>query len=69
MKKAETMNVRIHFPVDFVTADKFEENAQVGYACVENGIPDGWMGLDIGVKTRELFKEPISRAKVIVWNG
>lgn len=42
---------------------------QVGIADVENGIPDGWMGLDVGPKSRELFAEPIARAKVIVWNG
>jgi phosphoglycerate kinase len=36
---------------------------------LEAGIPAGWMSLDIGPKTRELFKEPVERAKVIVWNG
>ncbi|KAK6645421.1 phosphoglycerate kinase [Polyplax serrata] len=69
MKKAEEKNVKIYLPVDFVTADKFDENAQVGKADVKSGIPSEWMGLDIGEKTRELFKEPISRAKIIVWNG
>lgn len=42
---------------------------QVGSETVESGIPDGWMGLDVGPKSRELFAEPIARAKVIVWNG
>lgn len=36
---------------------------------MEEGIPDEWMGLDIGPKTVEAFREPIRRAKVIVWNG
>lgn len=67
--KAEKNQVKVHLPVDFITADKFDENAQVGSADVETGIPDGWMGLDVGPKSRELFQEPISRAKVIVWNG
>ncbi|XP_050302104.1 phosphoglycerate kinase [Anthonomus grandis grandis] len=69
MAKAEKNNVKIHLPVDFITADKFDEKAQSSCASVESGIPDGWMGLDIGQKTIELFKEPIRRAKVIVWNG
>ncbi|KAL0280549.1 UNVERIFIED_CONTAM: hypothetical protein PYX00_001810 [Menopon gallinae] len=69
MEKAEKNKVKIYLPIDFITADKFDENAQVGSADVESGIPDGWMSLDIGPKTRELFKEPISRAKVIIWNG
>lgn len=61
--------MKIHLPVDFVTADKFDANAKVGAADVDSGIPDGTMGLDIGPKTRQLFLEPINRAKVIVWNG
>ena len=32
-------------------------------------IPDGWEGLDIGPKTRELFAEAIKDAKTVVWNG
>ncbi|RZF47296.1 hypothetical protein LSTR_LSTR009787 [Laodelphax striatellus] len=69
MTKAEKNGVKIHLPVDFVTADKFAEDAAVGSASVKDGIPDGWMGLDVGPETRQLFKDPISRAKVIVWNG
>lgn len=69
LDKAKTNNVQIHLPVDFVTADKFAEDAALGSADVSGGIPDGTMGLDIGPKSLELFKEPIARAKVIVWNG
>jgi len=69
MEKAKAKNVQLHFPVDFVTADKFAEDAAVGAATVEEGIPDGWMGLDCGPKSRELFAEVIARAKLIVWNG
>ncbi|KAL1458478.1 hypothetical protein WDU94_008628 [Cyamophila willieti] len=69
VEKAEKNNVQLHFPVDFVTADKFAEDANTGEATVESGVPDGWMGLDVGPKSRALFKEPIARAKVIVWNG
>ena len=69
VEKAKAKNVKLHFPVDFVTADKFAEDAAVGAATVEEGIPDGWMGLDCGPKSRELFAEVIARAKVVVWNG
>lgn len=69
LDKAKKNNVQIHLPCDFVTADKFDEKAQVGSATLESGIPDGWMGLDIGPKTIEAFNAPIRRAKVIVWNG
>ena len=57
--------------MDFVTAYKFAEDAVVGAAAatVEEGIPDGWMGLDYEPKSRQAFAEVISRAKVVVWNG
>jgi len=69
VEKAKAKGVKLHFPVDFVTADKFAEDATVGAATVEQGIPDGWMGLDCGPKSIKLFDEVVARAKVVVWNG
>lgn len=43
MAKAEKNGVKITLPVDFVTADKFDENAKTGQATVASGIPAGWM--------------------------
>jgi len=68
-EKAEKNGVKITLPIDFVTADKFAEDAAVGSATLESGVPDGWMGLDAGPKSGELFKQAVDRAKVIVWNG
>ncbi|XP_058064565.1 phosphoglycerate kinase [Anopheles bellator] len=67
--KAKKNNVQLHLPVDFVTGDKFAEDAATGEATVAGGIPAGHLGLDIGPKTREAFAAPIARAKLIVWNG
>jgi phosphoglycerate kinase len=67
--KAEKNGVKLHFPVDYVTADKFSKDAQVGQATDEEGIPEGWQGLDVGPKSRALFREVVLRAKTIVWNG
>lgn len=69
MEKAKAKGVRMIFPVDFVTADKFSEDAKVGYATDAEGIPDGWMGLDCGEKSRKINTEAILEAKTIVWNG
>lgn len=69
VEKAKKNNVQLHLPVDFVTGDKFAEDAKVGEASVADGIPAGSMGLDVGPKTREMFAAPVARAKVIVWNG
>ncbi|MBQ0065101.1 MAG: phosphoglycerate kinase [Firmicutes bacterium] len=55
-------------PVDTVIADAFSEDANTGVA--EAGeIPDGWMGLDIGPKSIQLFKDTLAGAKTVVWNG
>ena len=69
MEKAKSKNVKIHLPLDFVTGDSFSESAQVGQASVESGIPDSHMGLDCGPKSMELFRDPLTRAKLVVWNG
>lgn len=69
IKKAEEKNVKLHLPVDFVNGDKFSADAEVGQSTVAEGVPDGWMGLDIGEKSVEAFVEAIGRAKIIVWNG
>lgn len=69
VEKAKKNNVQLHLPVDFITGDKFAEDAKVGTATVESGIPAGHMGLDIGPKSQELFTPVILRSKIIVWNG
>jgi phosphoglycerate kinase len=73
--KAKARGVKITLPVDFVTADRFPGSAediaavQTGVADDKAGIPAGWMGLDAGPKSRELFAQAIGRAKTIIWNG
>lgn len=69
MEKAQKNNVKVHLPIDFVTANLFSENAKVGSADLTTGIKKPWLGLDIGPKSIDLFKDPVSRAKIIVWNG
>ncbi|MEJ1285182.1 phosphoglycerate kinase 2 [Cricetulus griseus] len=69
MAKAEKNGVKITFPVDFVTADKFEENAKVGEATLESGIPAGWMGLDCGPESIKNNAQIVAQAKLIIWNG
>ena len=56
-------------PVDFVTGDKFSEDANVGAATLQDGIPDGLEGLDCGPESRKLFNAAVKEARTIVWNG
>ncbi len=67
--KAAAKGVKITLPVDFVCADKFDANANTRAATAQEGIPDGWMGLDAGPKSIGLFNAAIGRAKTIIWNG
>ena len=69
MDKAKEKGVKIHLPVDFVCGDKFEANAQTRAVEDKEGIPKGWIGLDVGPKSRKLFADVIARAKTIIWNG
>ena len=68
IKKAADKGVKMLIPVDTVIADAFSNDANV--KVVDAGqIDDGWMGLDIGPKTRELFANAVKDAKTVVWNG
>ncbi|KAI9446606.1 phosphoglycerate kinase [Lactarius indigo] len=69
VEKAQKNNVQLVFPVDYVTADKFDKDAKTGAATDEEGIPEGWMGLDAGPKSREKYREAVLAAKTILWNG
>ncbi|KAK7689189.1 hypothetical protein QCA50_007880 [Cerrena zonata] len=69
IEKAKAKNIKIVFPTDFITADKFDKDATTGTATDSEGIPDGWMGLDAGLKSREDFKQTVLEAKTILWNG
>jgi phosphoglycerate kinase len=68
LEKAKQTNTSIHLPLDVVIANSFSEHAEVDNAPVDD-IPSGWMGLDIGEKSREKFDNVISNAKTILWNG
>jgi phosphoglycerate kinase len=69
MEKAKARGVKIHLPVDYITADKFAPDAITGSAEDSTGIPDGLEGLDCGPKSRQIFADAILRAKTIIWNG
>ncbi|MCK4993786.1 MAG: phosphoglycerate kinase [Candidatus Omnitrophica bacterium] len=67
LDKAASKNIEMVLPVDNCAADKFDAAANIQDVGVE--IPEGWMGLDIGRKTIDLFKDKLKNAKTIVWNG
>lgn len=68
LHKAKEKNVTILLPLDSVTADAFDNNANIRISDNQE-VDDNMMGLDIGPKTIELFKNTIRNSKTIVWNG
>ena len=68
MAKAKEKNVSFLIPVDHVIADKFDKDANWQIAESDR-IPEGWMGLDIGPKSAELFANAIANAGTVFWNG
>ena len=68
LNKAKEKNVEILLPIDNHVSAEYSNEAEDKYIdSVE--IPEGFMGLDIGPKTIELFKNAIKNAKTVVWNG
>ncbi len=68
MKKAEEKGVKFLIPVDTVITKEFKNDTEFKTVPTKE-IPDGWQGLDIGEKSRELFADAIKNAKTVVWNG
>ena len=61
---------RIVLPIDTVVGDAFEPEQRTTIQVLDSvDVPDGFQGLDIGPKTRELFAKEISKAKMLFWNG
>jgi phosphoglycerate kinase len=68
IEEAKKKNVGLYIPVDSIAADAFSNTANVK-TCGKEGIPDGWMGLDIGPETEKLYADVIGRSRTLLWNG
>jgi 3-phosphoglycerate kinase len=68
LTKAKEKKVDILLPLDHVVTDNIKEAVEVKITPDVN-IASGWIGVDIGPKTRELFSDRIKQASTVVWNG
>ena len=68
MKSAEEKGVKFLIPVDNKVGKEYDENTE-SQIVNSDEIPDGWMGLDIGPKTQEIFADAIKGAGTVIWNG
>ncbi|OAF69983.1 hypothetical protein A3Q56_02254 [Intoshia linei] len=69
MDAAKKQSVNVYFPVDFVIGNEIKDSAKISTVTDKEGVPDGFMGLDIGPKSVENFSKIILLSKTIVWNG
>ncbi len=68
LEKAKAQNVKVYLPVDTVVANEFSNDAERKEVDIYE-IPEGWMGMDAGTKTRVLFNDVIMNSRTILWNG
>lgn len=68
IEKAKAKGVNLVLPVDSIIADAFSADANTDVAA-NDSIKDGWMGLDIGPKSVEIYKDVVKNSKTILWNG
>ena len=68
MDKAKAKGINFLIPVDNVVATEYSADSE--WKIVDSDdIPEGWMGLDIGPKSRELFANAIKGSGTVIWNG
>ena len=68
LAKAAERQLKILLPIDNIIAESFSADARTE-TVTESGIKDGWMALDIGPKSAQLFADEVKKAKTVVWNG
>ncbi|MES2965780.1 MAG: phosphoglycerate kinase [Bdellovibrionota bacterium] len=68
MERIEARSKRMLLPIDHVIANDFLAPSEIK-TTDGPAIPDGYMGLDIGPKTRELYRKELGKAKTVFWNG
>ncbi|CAL5321301.1 unnamed protein product [Camellia sinensis] len=68
LAKAKAKGVSLLLPTDVVIADKFAPDAN-SKIVPATGIPDGWMGLDIGPDSIKIFNDALDTTKTVIWNG
>mgnify|MGYP003309122366 CR=1 FL=1 len=68
LEKAATKGVKLLLPVDTAIGSEFKADCEMKVVDIDK-MPAGWMGMDIGPKTVEIFSDAIKSAKTVVWNG
>jgi phosphoglycerate kinase len=68
LAKAESSDCELTLPVDLVLGREFDADTE-RRELDGTDVPDGWMGLDIGPRSGELYAEAVAKAGTVLWNG
>ena len=68
MQKAKDKGVKFLIPIDNRIGKEYKPDTE-NKICPSDEIPDGWMGLDIGPKTEQLFADALKGSGTVIWNG
>lgn len=69
IRRAEKKGIDLHLPLDIVCAKELSETSETTTVSINDGIPDGWIGADIGKETLADWKSALAGANTILWNG
>jgi len=69
MKKAEEKGCNIVLPCDWACGQDFCNDQEIKMVTQEEGIPDGWEGMDCGPKSMALFRDVVLKSSTVIWNG
>lgn len=69
LSACEKNRIQVFLPQDLIIAKTFSNQAETAIISVAEGIPKGWLGMDIGPNTIESWKTCLEKGETIFWNG
>jgi len=69
LEKAKAQNCKLIFPCDWACGQDFCNDQDIKMVTQEEGIPDGWEGMDCGPKSMDLFRDVVMNSSTVIWNG
>lgn len=69
LEKAKAQNCNLIFPCDWACGQDFVNDQEIKMVTQEEGIPEGWEGMDCGPKSMAKFREVVLKSATVIWNG
>lgn len=69
LEKAKAKGCQIVLPCDWACGQDFKNDQEIKMVTQEEGIPDGWEGMDCGPKSMEKFRGVVLKSATVIWNG